>query len=296
MRFNLKYIQSFLCSFFLILCGLNSQSQSFFVSFFAGSSNYSGDLQEKRFTFTQAHPAIGVGFVYELNPKMLIRADYTTGKISADDQYSSKNKARNLSFFTNISEYSIGFEYNLLNMYDYRFSPYLFTGVALFDYNPYTKDVNDNVIFLAELSTEGQGFIPGKKEYKLRQFSIPLGGGLQWAINNNKRLGFVIGFRKTFTDYIDDVSTTYVDETTLALNRGQRAVNVAFREDDINSNAVYPVGGSQRGSPKSKDSYYFGGLTFRVRIAPKGRTKKYRLFNYDTDKSRRSRLECPTRF
>lgn len=188
-------------------------------------------------------------------------------------------------------EYSLGAEYVLLDLYRYRVSPYLMTGIALYDFNPFTKDKDGNKIMLSELSTEGQGFFDGRKDYKLRQYSIPIGGGIQWAINDNKRIGIVLGFRKTFTDYLDDVSTTYVDELVLAANRGQKAANIAYRGDEVpGGSSTYPAGGTQRGNPKTKDWYYFTGITFRIRLTPKKREIEFR---FDTKKSRKSRLGCP---
>ena len=276
--------------FLLLFSSYTTNAQNLFFSLYAGESNYSGDLQEKRFTFTQAHPAGGVGLLYELNPKMLIRGDFTFGKISAEDKYGTKNKKRNLNFVSNIYEYSIAFEYVLFDLYRYRVSPYIYTGIALFDFNPYAKTDNGNYILLAELSTEGEGFIPGRDEYKLRQFSIPIAGGIQWAINDNKRLGFVVGFRKTFTDYLDDVSTTYVDELELVAHKGQRAANIAYRGDELPNGAPYPAAGTQRGSPESKDWYYFAGLTFRIRINPSRREIRMR---YDVNRSKKARVDCP---
>lgn len=267
-------------------------AQRMFASLFGGASNYSGDLQEKRLTLNQAHLGGGLGLLYEINPKMFIRGDFTFGKISADDKY-GKNSKRNLSFFSNISEFSLGFEYVLLNLYRYKFSPYVFVGIALYDFSPHTYDVNGTEVILAERGTEGQGFYEGRQDYKLRDFSIPLGGGLQWAINDNNRVGIVLGMRKTFTDYLDDVSTTYVDETLLAINRGQSTANIAYRGDELPNGLPYPPGGTQRGNPKYKDWYYFTGLTYRVRINPKGRSREYQ---YDSGKPRKARLDCPTVF
>jgi len=289
-----KYIGRYFFILLILISGSRASSQHLFTSVFVGESNYSGDLQEKPFTLTQAHPAFGFGLLFEINDKMLIRGDFSYGKISAADKYGSKNRSRNLSFFSNITEYSIGFEYTLLNLYIYKVSPYLFTGVALFDFNPYTKGENGNPVYLAELNTEGQGFYDGRKDYKLRQYSIPVGGGFQWAINDNKRIGIVFGFRKTFTDYLDDVSTTYVDENLLRINRGQKVVDIAYRGDEIaGGNPAYPAAGSQRGSPKSKDSYYFTGITFRVRILPKKREIEFR---YNPKKNRKASLRCPALF
>lgn len=285
-----KYVQRILLFSFLLI-GNRAISQNFFASVFAGSSNYSGELQEKRFSFSQSNLAFGIGLLFEANEKLLIRGDFTYGRISASDEFSSKNKNRNLSFYSYVYEYSLGAEYVLLDLYRYRVSPYLMTGIALYDFNPFTKDKDGNKIMLSELSTEGQGFFDGRKEYKLRQYSIPIGGGIQWAINDNKRIGIVLGFRKTFTDYLDDVSTTYVDELVLAANRGQKAANIAYRGDEVpGGSSTYPAGGTQRGNPKTKDWYYFTGITFRIRLTPKKREIEFR---FDTKKSRKSRLGCP---
>ncbi|MBP9097315.1 MAG: hypothetical protein KBF74_00755 [Ferruginibacter sp.] len=285
-----KYVQRILLFSFLLI-GNQAISQNFFASVFAGSSNYSGELQEKRFSFSQSNLAFGIGLLFEANEKLLIRGDFTYGRISASDEFSSKNKNRNLSFYSYVYEYSLGAEYVLLDLYRYRVSPYLMTGIALYDFNPFTKDKDGNKIMLSELSTEGQGFFDGRKDYKLRQYSIPIGGGIQWAINDNKRIGIVLGFRKTFTDYLDDVSTTYVDELVLAANRGQKAANIAYRGDEVpGGSSTYPAGGTQRGNPKTKDWYYFTGITFRIRLTPKKREIEFR---FDTKKSRKSRLGCP---
>lgn len=285
-----KYVQR-LILFSSLFIGKQAMSQNFFASVFAGSSNYSGELQEKRFSFSQSNLALGVGLLFEANEKLLIRGDFTYGRISASDEFSSKNKVRNLSFYSYVYEYSLGAEYVLLDLYRYRVSPYLMTGIALFDFNPFTKDKDGNKIMLSELSTEGQGFFDGRKDYKLRQYSIPIGGGIQWAINDNKRIGIVLGFRKTFTDYLDDVSTTYVDELVLAANRGQKSANIAYRGDEVpGGSTAYPAGGTPRGNPKSKDWYYFTGITFRIRLVPKKREIEFR---FDTKKSRKSRLGCP---
>lgn len=286
-----SYGKKYVSVLLLVLSYFTGQSQNLFASVYAGAANYSGDLQEKRFTFTQSHPAVGFGLMYELNDRLLLRGDFTYGKISAADKYGTNNKSRNLSFYSDITEYSIGAEFNFVNLYKYKVSPYIFTGISLFDFNPYTKTKEGNLIYLAELGTEGQGFYEGRKEYKLRQVSIPLGGGILWAITNNKRIGIVFGFRKTFTDYIDDVSTTYVDEAELVLHRSLAVAGIAYRGDELANGDPYPPGGTIRGNPKSKDWYYFSGITFRIRINPKGHHREFRL---DPGRKRKSSTECPT--
>lgn len=277
--------------FFTILIPFSGWSQNFFATLFAGASNYSGDLQEKRFTLQQAHPAGGIGLMYEVTDKIFIQGEFDFGKISAADKY-GKNYKRNLSFYSHLYEFSLKAEYLILNPYHYKVCPYVFAGIGLFDFAPYANDVNGTPVLLPEKSTEGQGFIAGRNPYKLRQFSVPFGGGFQWIVSHNSRLGLFIGFRKTFTDYIDDVSTTYIDETQLAIAKGASAVNIAYRGDELPNGLPYPPAGTQRGSPKSLDWYYFTGLSYRVRIFAKGKRK----FHTDEEgryNGRRGQVGCP---
>lgn len=276
--------------YILIICCLwvyPSSAQKFFTTAYAGISGYQGDLARKPIDPVQSHPSFGIGVQYEASPHFLIRADFNYGKISGNDKYSVVNRSRNLSFESNLAEFSIGFEYIPINLYDYSVSPYFFTGVANYKFNPYTKARNGSRITLAEFDTEGQGFYQGRQPYELRQFSIPFGGGLLWAVSDNFRVGFVVGFRKTFTDYLDDVSTTYIDPTILAQNRGSNALNYAFRGREIDPTATYPADGTPRGNPKTKDWYHFSGLTVRFRVANYAKRKEMKQFRD------RGRTDCP---
>ena len=274
----------------LLLVSVNSSSQNFFTSVFAGGSNYNGDIQDKMFTLIRSKPAWGLGLMFELNDRMLIRGDFSSAQIHADDKFSKLNKARNLSFYSDITEFSLGFEYTLFNLYDYKVSPYLFTGVGVFKFSPYIKAANGSKIILSELDTEGQGFYLGRSKYKLRQLCIPFGGGIQWALTDNKRIGFVIGIRKTFTDYLDDVSTTYVDKDLLIQKRGVKAATLAYRGNELPNGDPYPVAGTKRGNPANQDWYYFTGITARFRI---GLTPKKRLQSY---KVKKAKVSCPKPF
>jgi hypothetical protein len=158
-------------------------------------------------------------------------------------------------------------DYSLYDLTIRRVTPYAFAGIALFGFNPYTYDSSGTKWYLKNLSTEGQGLseYPDRKKYKLMQFSIPFGVGVRFRITDNAYLGYEIGVRKTFTDYIDDVSKRYVDEALLASNRGFKAVELAFRSNELKDvNLPYPQEGEIRGSEKYKDWYYFSGITLSI--------------------------------
>ena len=95
----------------MLLFGEKSFSQNFFTSFFLGTSNYKGDLEDKVYNLKQSHPAFGVGLLFELNTNILLRGDLTYGKISASDADGTKHRSRNLSFTSNLTEFSAGLEY-----------------------------------------------------------------------------------------------------------------------------------------------------------------------------------------
>lgn len=271
----------------LLLCGHISHAQNFFTSFYAGTSNYQGDLSERVYEAKHTHFSFGLGLLFELNEHMLIRGDFTYGKLSGNDADGLKNRSRNLNFTSTFTEFSLGYEYLILDLYRYKVSPYVFAGAAVFKFSPYTKGSNGIPVSLYELDTEGQGFYQDRKKYKLAQFSIPFGGGIQWALSDNMRVGVVLGIRQTFTDYIDDVSKTYIDEDLLRMKRGGNAVKYAYQGNLLPNGAPYPADGTKRGNPTNKDWYYITGLTFRIRFESYAKRKQR------SPKVEKSRITCP---
>jgi Domain of unknown function (DUF6089) len=236
------------------------KTQRLSATIFAGAGNYQGDLQPRRFTFNQSHFAIGAGVLYELTEKLYARANFTYSTLSGDDKKNNLNSTRNLNFTSPVLDIHLGGEYHFFSLYEISITPYVFAGVSFFHFNPKAVDSNGNKITLQPLSTEGQGFYQGRKVYNLNQFAIPFGGGLKMVLSEKIRVGVELGLRKTFTDYIDDVSTTYVDRNLLLANRGSQAVDLAFRGDELKTGLTYPADGTQRGGAKFKDWYYFTGV------------------------------------
>ena len=252
----------------LILCSIfvvhSSQAQKIWFNLYGGATNYQGDLQDKRYTFDQAHAAGGIGINYDLNERLSIRSSLIAGKLSADDKY-GRNRVRNLNFTSNLTEAQIGLQYHIMPLGEHALTPYVFASLAMFRFNPYTNDTTGTKYYLRELSTEGQGFIEGKKYYNLTALAIPFGGGVKLSLSDNINVGLEVGFRKLFTDYIDDVSTRYVDRAELVANRGSKAAELAYRGDEIKNGTPYPPAGTLRGSAK-KDWYYFTALTISFRL------------------------------
>ena len=283
----------------LIIFSLSVSAQDLHINLFGGAANYAGDLQSKSITLDQALFTIGAGVSYEFSNKLMLRAGIHFAQVNAQDKYQSneQRRLRNLSFATNIWEGHAAAEFHFLGMQDRVFSPYVMGGVAVFHFNPYAYapvSAGGQKTFLRPLSTEGQGLTgTNKPTYNLTQFAIPFGVGVRMKLTDKIGVGAEISYRKTFTDYMDDVSTTYIDQATLLSQRGPLAVQMAFRTPELPGHTTdpYPTGlGLVRGGP-AKDNYYFMGFTFSYRLSGGGGgfsgggsgAKKYR-----------SKMGCPT--
>ncbi|HEX6169825.1 MAG TPA: DUF6089 family protein [Chitinophagaceae bacterium] len=266
-------------------------AQRVFIGVAGGLANYNGDLLDKLYPKKITNGFIGFTVHYELRDQLLIRGAFNFARVNGSDTYSEKPnlQQRNLQFESAISEFSVVGEYYLFNMNEKRFSPYGFIGLGIFHFNPYTYDSTGRKVFLKPLSTEGQGIYPNKKPYSLWQPAIPIGGGVKFAITENLRIGIEIGLRKLFTDYLDDVSTSYPDYNDLLAARGQTAVDFSYRTDEIpGGDANFPTKDTQRGGATQKDIYYFTGINIMFRPSFGGGGGRNRSFG------KKGRYGCPT--
>jgi hypothetical protein len=253
--------------FVMLLCCMPYAvfAQDIYLTAKAGLANYQGELQAKSITLNQAKLFGSVGLRYDISAHFAARTNFMLGSLQADDKKgTSIMQARNLNFKTSLFDWELAGQYNIFSLNDKWWTPYVFAGISVFHYNPYTKTTSGAKTFLAPLNTEGQGLVPGTKRYSTTQLSIPLGIGFDYALNEDLRVGIEFSFRKTFTDYIDDVSTSYVDQATLQHAKGQTAVDLAYRGYEVGA-GTYPAGGAIRGNAKDKDAWYYFGLTFTCR-------------------------------
>ena len=244
--------------FCLLLFPFSVSSQKISIDLYAGLANYQGDLLSKRLSLNNSNPAFGLGLSYNYSEKISARLFGTYTNLQGSDATNTDFNYRNLSFKTRILEAQANIQYNFVSTSDYIISPYIFAGVAIFNFNPWTTDISGNKYFLQPLGTEGQGLerYPDKKIYKLTQAAIPFGGGFTTEISSEFHIGIEINLRKLFTDYLDDVSGNYADSSYLANNRSLISSKLAFRGNELINGQNYPPEGAQRGNPKSKDWYY----------------------------------------
>ncbi|HRI21587.1 MAG TPA: DUF6089 family protein [Panacibacter sp.] len=252
----MKYISIIVFIFFISPV---SDAQDLYLNIGGGIMNYGGDLQEKNFTLNQSSGAFSLGLSYRLSDYFSVSSSYTFGVVHADDKLSNtSNAVRNLNFKSAISEGNLLLEAQLKNVPAFaRFTPYLFGGLAVFHFNPYTYDTSGNKAFLQPLHTEGQGLVqyPDRKVYNLTQFAIPFGFGVRYALSDQVLISCEFGFRKLFTDYLDDVSTSYADTTILYNTNGALSAALSFRGDELKPPVNFRTG-ARRGNPEHNDTYY----------------------------------------
>ena len=245
------------------------------IEAFGGLANYQGELQENTYTFSQAKPAGALGASYALTDKISLRGLITYGHIQAEDSYSSsiQRRKRNLSFYSKIYDASLTGVYEFFDIMEKRYTPYLFAGVSVFNMGPYTFDSLGNKIGLQDLGTEGQGLpeYPGRKNYKHQNISIPFGGGIRFAVTRNVSLGWEFRFNKTFTDYLDDVSSNYVLDpgADIPTSLGQIMAN-RTGGDPSHGN------GQQRGDRTDKDWYIVAGFNLSYILPTNVKSPKFR--------------------
>lgn len=262
------------------------------IGVFGGIANYQGDLVDK--LYKRSKGAFGLTVGYPLSSRVTLRAALNFAKVAGADSLNKQPdlKLRNLSFQSPITEFSVRAEVNTFDLDVKSWSPYVFGGLAVYHFDPYTIDRNGNKVFLQPLSTEGQG-LPGygTKPYPLTQLAIPFGGGIKYNISDNIQVAFEIGLRKLFTDYLDDVSGNYPDRTDLLNAKGQQAVDLSYRGNELaGGNPSYPAKGITRGSPKYKDWYYFTGFHLIFKLPGSGSSGSF------SGGGKRKGYGCPTRF
>lgn len=246
------------------------------LGFSVGVMNCNTDIEGQIADAKNFRPAFGLFASALYRQKIGVRLEGTVGTVTASDSRAMKYslKARNLDFTSIIKEVSLlaelhPFNFSTTNDLQPAISPYVLLGIGYFGFDPKTS-LNGQWIYLQPLHTEGEGFPgTGRPNYKLSAINIPVGGGLFYRISDRVSLRGEAIYRFLTTDYLDDVSTTYIDPSLfdeyLSADNAILAKQLADRSYEI-PNAGKNVPGSQRGSPK-KDAYYSINIKLGIRLA-----------------------------
>jgi hypothetical protein len=231
------------------------------IGLFLGVDYYMGDLSPSNF-FGMPGYNFGLFYRYAANPRIAVRLAGHYGYLQGDSKLNSPNlQYKNLSFHSTLIDIEMGLEINFLEYVagssDHRFTPFIFGGISVFHFNPKTYYMGQEYE-LQPLGTEGQGLTayPERKPYSLTSWSIPFGLGIKWSISPRVSIGLEWGLRKTFTDYLDDVSDRYPDPELLSAEKSPLAAALSNRQYEDEAMAVgLDLSMGPNGQPVTKSDY-----------------------------------------
>lgn len=210
-----------------------------------------------------ANFCLGFGLHYRFARMWETKQSITLLQFAGNDQW-FKNTAyreRNLSFRTRAAEWSsllvwspIHWDVQGRNRHHHIYAG---SGITLLFFSP-EAELNGTYHKLRPLSTEGQGLEIGKDVYGKASLNTALVTGYRYKLNRKYVLGAELNLRKSFSDYLDDVSGTYTDNQNLREKRGDLAADLA----DRNLSGIAKASGSARGNPGAKDNFGYLLLTF----------------------------------
>lgn len=264
---------------------------SFFLGDLGGNSGKgTNNIKDINFEFTKFMKGAFVTMYPKNWVGLRLAVDYTY--LEGDDAIINTTgihelwrKQRNLDFKTTVLEGYLALEL-FPTMFFYRnaefeprLRPYIMGGIGMFHFNPQGSitDASGNKSWYAlqPLRLEGQGMpeYPYSKPYKLTQMNIPFGGGLKYYLSERINISGEVLYRKTFTDYIDDVSQKYIDPVNYTKYLSSQEANLAYKLSDKAVGIIYPgmtryPAGTQRGDGKDSDTYFSIVLKVGVRLGP----------------------------
>ncbi len=226
----------------------NRHNRRFMAIAGGGTSTYFGDLKGDNIFFDPT-PNFSTGLEFGLNSQVTIRSEFLWYRLTGSDAVSQlpATVTRNLSFVANNTEVSTVVIYNLIRggtRYYQRqiVTPYVFTGTGFTIHRP-KAEYNGKTYGLRKYQTEGVKYSPVA-------LVIPMGGGLKFMVSPSMNIIAEIGYRKTFTDYLDDVSSRYIDPSNFT---DPIALALQDRAPEIGEEPRNP--GGVRGNPDRNDAY-----------------------------------------
>lgn len=229
----------------------------------AGIANYTGDIAPG-IVLAETRWSGGLFARYNVNNTWAFTATANQLRIGGSDANVDFNKARNITFRTDITEFAGLVEYNYFKygtgVRDVHFTPYVFWGLGASFYNP--QGIYQNKWYdLRDYKTEGNA-----NAYSGVTAVMPMGIGIKWMPNKNFSLEWNICGRKTYTDYLDDVSKTYIDANKQYSEKGLIAA-VMSDPSVVNNEGVFKnKTGYQRGNPDFNDWYFTSTISVTYRI------------------------------
>lgn len=279
-----------------------------------GINNFMGDLGGgskdaahffgvRDLDLVSTRPAATVGFRYRLTEILSARLNFTYNMLHGDDNASANEnrQSRNLNFRSNVFEFGTNVDYYFIKekeipRYSFsslasmrNFSAYFTVGFGALHFNPQGK-YNGEWVDLQPLCTEGQGSgvtfsaldtkgtqveVKTQSPYKLWAFSIPIGIGVKYNLNQQFAIGLEISNHYTTTDFLDDCSSdyyfNYADSDVQAPDQLTSIMSDRHKVIDASGNLVdtdekYATGSLRRGNSGYNDAYVVTLITLHYKL------------------------------
>ncbi len=237
-----------------------------------GGKNWYGSNDPQDIDLKKIRYALGVEFEYHGDHGLgfLVNGMYT--RLTADDAETTWDRSlRMLHVRTDVFETSAKFQYTVPYTVAGVGGMYFNVGVGAHYYKP-MAEWNGLWYDLRPLGTEGQVADPTRDVYAKWSPVIPFGFGKKFRLGNGMTLSADISLRKTFTDYLDDVSGDYYD--TLAILNSTGIAAAHFANPSNNEGGVGRTG-LERGNPDNNDNYFLFGLKLEIPLSQGGRYANY---------------------
>jgi hypothetical protein len=261
---------------FLLIFNNRANGQYAEAGFGVGFATYWGDLNGPIFTSNFRHNS---AFGLQLHARKVfkkrlgIHPSVSYGTIKGDDARAENpgQLLRNLRFKSPIVDVSVLGEYYIFPFEPEEasslFYPYVAAGISGFYFNP-SATLGGRSYNLQPLGTEGQGMPGFSSKYALVNWALSFGGGAKISLAPGLNLGVEVVMRRTFTDYLDDVSTNYVSYYELEAANGTVAAKLANRMNEYlgEDNPVLLPTGTQRGGKEVKDYFLFSIVSLNFMI------------------------------
>lgn len=256
------------------------------VSFGAGTTNFLGELGGantigshfvKDFDLRSSRFIFQAGYGYKLAEQWAVKGTLFYGRLYGSDSQTldpSRN-SRNLTFRSPIVEMTATVDYSIIKeRYGHRYdlrrikgkrnlpNLYVFTGISVIWFNPKAQYSNGEWVALQPLGTEGQGVVATREKYNRVIPAIPVGFGINYIVDRNFGIGFEYGVKFAFSDYLDDVSNTYVDPSILT-------PEAAYFSSATAGDWVGVGPGQQRGQNQYNDAFMYLTIRATYKLRPR---------------------------
>lgn len=181
------------------------------VGIMGGLTEYSGDLGQGMYTFTDAKAFAGLSFGYYVNTHLDFEFNTSLGRLGYTEPH-------NLKFDTRLWQSNIHFRFKVLDAEKYKVVPYLLVGAGVAFYSDFSLKTTDGGVDVPPRNGSGADVF------------LPFGAGAQYQIND--RWNIYIQETFAYTDHDDRDNEERNTNDAFVLHTVGLSYNFAFGKDE----------------------------------------------------------------